>query len=234
MTELEINTIAKRVAFCKNNRAHNKCKYGNCTNCTSVDSNLFLNLNPIQKAVIEDRAAMILYREKEIVRSRRLMLLKNMSVIAFLIIVVSVIALWFRQPKQTIRDYSPYEFPVEVDKSTKEYRTRIAITLRKTEQFVYDITDDGEVNCIDYTLTFYTLWNTYYPKQSANIEIVRNIGLNHLFVRTRKDVTSPWECIEPQADEYGPYFMEDFWFEYNPLLNVYGETDKWIMKLKSR
>lgn len=137
------------------------------------------------------------------------------------------------KPTQSIRDFSSYQFPVDIDNYTKEYRSRISNVLYKTSLYVCDSNSDDKINCIDYTLVFYRLWTQYYPREEENIEIVRNVnqytGMNHLFIRVRKNKNSPWECIEPQAPEYGPYFMEDFWDIYNPMYNIYGETSKWLM-----
>ena len=138
---------------------------------------------------------------------------------------------------QSLRDYdyTRYALPGEAGYAGK-YRKQILDTLDKTQMYVTDINDDGEINCIDYACTFKSLWDKSYDP--ANCEIVRNKSntMNHLFIRTRQYAGRAWECIEPQAakKEITKYFMEDFWSasEYNPLYNIYGETELWMKEFK--
>ena len=132
-------------------------------------------------------------------------------------------------------DYTRYALPGEPGYSGL-YRKHILDTLDKTNKYVTDVNQDGEINCIDYTCVFKVLWDKQYD--SKNCEIVRNKSntMNHLFIRVRQHSGTQWECIEPQAPkkEITKYFMEDFWAatEYNPLYNIYGETDKWLKEIK--
>ena len=112
--------------------------------------------------------------------------------------------------------------------------------LRTTARKVYDRDGDGEVNCIDYTLTFKKEWNKSMPP--AQCEIMRNYrptriksaGMNHLFVRVKMTSGGKWLYIEPQASYTGyNYKMSDFWdWKYDPNYNCYGETFYWLGECK--
>ena len=133
-------------------------------------------------------------------------------------------------------DYTRYALPGEAGYAGK-YRKQILDTLDRTKQYVTDVNKDGEVNCIDYSCTFKMIWDKMY--EASDCEIVRNKSgtMNHLFIRTRQYNGRPWECIEPQAavKDITKYFMEDFWSSdvYNPVYNVYGETEVWLKEVSS-
>ncbi|BDC93648.1 hypothetical protein [Treponema bryantii] len=133
-------------------------------------------------------------------------------------------------------DYTRYALPGEAGYAGK-YRKNILDTLDKTYKYTVDINHDGEINCIDYSCTFKMLWDKSF--NSKDCEIVRNKSatMNHLFIRVRQYGGTSWECIEPQAakKDITKYFMEDFWSarEYNPIYNIYGETDKWLEEFKA-
>ena len=128
-------------------------------------------------------------------------------------------------------DYTRFALPGEAGYAGK-YRKQILDTLDKTQKYITDINNDGEINCIDYTCTFKMLWDKSF--NANDCEIVRNKSktMNHLFIRVRQYAACPWECIEPQAatKDITNYFMEDFWdpILYNPIYNIYGETDYWL------
>ena len=133
-------------------------------------------------------------------------------------------------------DYTRYALPGEAGYAGK-YRKQILDTLDRTKQYVTDVNKDGEINCIDYSCTFKIIWDKMY--EASDCEIVRNKSdtMNHLFIRTRQYKGRPWECIEPQAavKDITKYFMEDFWDPtvYNPVYNVYGETERWLREVSS-
>ena len=138
---------------------------------------------------------------------------------------------------QSLRDYdyTRYALPGEAGYVGK-YRKQILDTLDRTKQYVTDVNKDGEINCIDYSCTFKIIWDKMYD--ASDCEIVRNKSstMNHLFIRTRQYKGRPWECIEPQAavKDITKYFMEDFWEPdvYNPVYNIYGETEAWMKEVK--
>ena len=137
---------------------------------------------------------------------------------------------------QSLSDYSHWSLPGEVEYKGK-YRKQIIDTLNRTKQYVTDVNNDGEVNCIDYSCTFKMIWDKMY--EASDCEIVRNKSgtMNHLFIRTRQFAGKQWECIEPQAavKDITRYFMEDFWPPdiYNPVYNIYGETEQWLKEVSS-
>ena len=110
--------------------------------------------------------------------------------------------------------------------------------LMLTEHKVYDRDGDGEINCIDYTLTFKKEWDKRYP--SSHCEIVRNYRqgwfsqMNHLFIRVKLDSFGPWIYIEPQPHYYNNnYIMSDIWgSRYKPYYNCYDETGYWLSECK--
>lgn len=136
---------------------------------------------------------------------------------------------------QSLDDYDParYALPGE-NPYAGYYRKHILDTLDKTFKYTDDLNKDGLVNCIDYAITFKLLWDKQYDPK--NCEIVRNVSgsMNHLFIRVRQYSTQPWECIEPQAAkrDITRYFMEDFWDTYNPIYNIYGETEQWLKEVR--
>ena len=133
-------------------------------------------------------------------------------------------------------DYGRYAFPGEASYAGK-YRKNILDTLDKTNKYATDVNNDGEINCIDYSCIFKVLWDKSFD--CKNCEIVRNksLTMNHLFIRVRQHGGTDWECIEPQAakTDITKYFMEDFWSarEYNPVYNIYGETNLWLKEIKT-
>lgn len=227
MNNAELGAVAKRFAICLQNRNKKTCRRGDCSNCNIVDPRIFESLSPIEVALIQDRAELIIAAQQSVKRDKIITSLKNKSVLITIIIAtILIMTVWCRKPKQSLHDDLGY--------SSTELVNKINIILRKTDQFVCDVDGDDKIDCVDFTTTFYTLWLTYYPNDEGNIEIVRNIGMNHLFVRVREDTLSMWEFIEPQAYGVESYFMEDCWPEYNPLTNVYGETNRWLRLMKKK
>ena len=79
---------------------------------------------------------------------------------------------------------------------------------------VKDVNDDGLVNCIDYSITFYKLYGS-----NARIIINNNpdTGMNHLFIKVYYANTSI--DIEPQGTNK-KYMMSLYWgTAYNPDYN---------------
>lgn len=155
----------------------------------------------------------------------------------FIVILLSLLCI-HQMNAQSLNDYdfTRYALPGEAGYAGK-YRKNILDTLDKTYKYAVDVNKDGEINCIDYSCIFKKLWDKSFD--SSNCEIVRNksLKMNHLFIRVRQYGGRPWECIEPQAakKDITKYFMEDFWSakEYNPIYNIYGETDKWLKEIRT-
>lgn len=128
---------------------------------------------------------------------------------------------------QTMNQKQTYRFNGE-SLALENYRKAIYDTLLATDNCICDVNNDGEINCQDWALTFYSIWNsTYYL--SDTVALVRNInqssGMNHLFIAVRyASCGAQWEYIEPQAFKNGicnrSYFMMDYWGrKYNPIFN---------------
>lgn len=95
---------------------------------------------------------------------------------------------------------------------------------------IQDVNNDGKVNCIDYAISYKILWDYNNTGSAYRCEIVRNVnkekGMNHLFVRVRND-KHEWVYLEPQQN----CTMEEYWGDkYNPVFNIYGETEYWLKK----
>ena len=87
---------------------------------------------------------------------------------------------------------------------------------------VKDVNKDGKIDCIDYSLTFRSLYG-------SNARIIINVnqpmGMNHMFIRIRYNSTEIMD-IEPQgtADRYS---MGAIWgVKYNPYYNK-DVTSQW-------
>ena len=118
----------------------------------------------------------------------------------------------------------------------QEYKNKINDCLAYTQKHIMDVTADGQVNCVDYAITFKTMWDMQSDtwSEKCNCEIVYNGhgDFDHLFIRVHH-YTVGWECIEPQALPYTWYYMEDVWgTEYNPVFNQYGQTEYWLSKVR--
>lgn len=115
---------------------------------------------------------------------------------------------------------------------TSEEHYKIMNYLRLTHLYLYDINDDGLINCIDYSLIFVQVFReNNCMLDMYNCEIVRNTnpinGFNHLFVRV-KTSDNNWIFIEPQATNE-VYEIKKFWGDlYNQKYNHYGETKVWL------
>ena len=99
--------------------------------------------------------------------------------------------------------------------------------LKETHSQVEDVNFDGDVNCIDYAVTFKELWDSRYP--AGRCEILRNYnraaGWHHLFISIN---VGRWLYIEPRGNAHN-YRMSDFWGDrYNPAYTLFGETSKWL------
>ena len=155
-----------------------------------------------------------------------------------LIVVLFISLCTFKMFGQSLNDfdYSRYALPGEASYAGK-YRKNILDTLDKTNKYAIDVNNDGEINCIDYTCIFKVLWDKSFDNNDCEIVRNKSLTMNHLFIRVRQYSGRPWECIEPQAakKDITRYFMEDFWSarEYNPVYNIYGETDLWLKEIKT-
>lgn len=103
----------------------------------------------------------------------------------------------------------------------------IVSLLKETQSQVEDVNFDGDINCIDYAVTFKELWDRRYP--AGRCEILRNLnratGWHHLFISIK---VGRWLYIEPQGNAHN-YRMSDFWgARYDSAYTVYVETSRWL------
>jgi len=100
--------------------------------------------------------------------------------------------------------------PTQVVPETVQRQIQEAV--RKTQGSVFDINDDGLVNCIDYAIIFCM----FMPKSQIIHNENKSTGMNHLF----NSVTTPDGTIiyiEPQT---GKTMQQQWGFKYNERYNV--------------
>ena len=126
---------------------------------------------------------------------------------------------------------SPHSYGTTVDDD-------ILKVINQAKKIVYDYDGNGKINCVDRAVAFKLVWDQWFGEYSLyKCEIVKNYNkgvLNHLFVRVKYGV-SPWIYVEPSYDpaRNSSYEMWDVWGSaYNPLYNIYGETNKWLSHCK--
>ncbi|GMO66145.1 MAG: hypothetical protein Ta2A_14190 [Treponemataceae bacterium] len=120
---------------------------------------------------------------------------------------------------QTIKDIKNAKPPVVRPAVAKKpnpvpsVEERIKQTLIQTQKQVRDVNGDGNVNCIDYTVTFYRIYGT-----EAKMMRIYNNEMNHLFIRVGN------RDIEPQRLDGS---MENAWgSKYKPN-ESWDETYEW-------
>lgn len=126
--------------------------------------------------------------------------------------------------------------PLDTPDSIIDYNTAIINTVRVAQSQVYDLDEDGKVNCVDYAIMFKLVWDKSYPRLKANCTIIRNrnwlTDMNHLFICII-DNTGENIWVEPGTFNPSNYRMENVWGDrYDPLCNRYGETEYWLREVK--
>ena len=115
----------------------------------------------------------------------------------------------------------------------EELDARIVLVITKTFDNIRDINSDGEINCVDYAITFKLLWDLFYPNNTSDCIIIRNYSykLHHLFIGIYQN--DHLIFVEPWSKIHTRYLMRDNWSdEFDPRFNIYGETDKWLKEIK--
>lgn len=254
-----VEAIAISLADCNNRKAWGICNEAACSSCSmkQYQDNCMNSFADVDKIRVYNRLQVLVNAQevpdtKEYATGKEALKIKadyyakeigGMLATAAAIIFIPLLILIIpgscvaKLSAQSLRDYdyTRYALPGEAGYAGK-YRKQILDTLDRTKQYVTDVNKDGEINCIDYSCTFKMIWDKMY--EASDCEIVRNKSstMNHLFIRTRQYKGRPWECIEPQAavKDITKYFMEDFWGHsiYNPVYNIYGETEVWMKEVK--
>lgn len=127
----------------------------------------------------------------------------------------------------------PYDSPYGT--RSKRVGHMIVSTLRISQAGIYDMNNDGMINCIDYACNFKREWDMLWPDESWRCLLVRNYNgsWHHLFAHVRGYGSEDIE-VETWAKDPYRYKMEYNWRdEYNPKYNIYGETELWMQKCRS-
>lgn len=94
----------------------------------------------------------------------------------------------------------------------------------RTHSQVRDMNRDGKVNCVDYSLTFKSIWEAEHGKGSCVLMKNHNdaTGMHHMFVKVRHTY-NVWTYVEPQgtADNWTPYSV--WGRRYSPYRNIKAE-----------
>lgn len=117
--------------------------------------------------------------------------------------------------------------------SYHDYNKMIVAALRRSQAQVADFNGDDKINCIDYSCSFKAAWDRMYPDQKERCRLARNKnpvnGMHHLFALVNGGGSAEFE-VETWAANPILYSMRSNWSEeeYNPVYNIYGETDIWM------
>lgn len=126
---------------------------------------------------------------------------------------------------------SPYSYSSTMDDD-------ILKVINTANNIVHDYDGDNVVNCVDRAIAFKVVWDQYFGDcTNYKCEIVRNYNkgiMNHLFIRVKCGMNQ-WIYVEPAYDPKSnlSYEMWDVWGSmYDPLYNLYGETNLWLARGK--
>lgn len=195
-----------------------RCEH-DCETCAGCDTRLYFiteynKLPPIDRLKVDQLARekqmslKLMYHEHPTLLTTVRDTIKGAAVLAFMLASMIGVILFLSTCRSFSGKPSDFAYP--------------------TVKNVQDVNKDGKVNCIDYAITYKILWDMNNYGAAFCCEIVHNInkekGMNHLFVRVRGN-DYKWQYIEPQRD----CLMEEYWGDmYNPVFNIYGETEYWL------
>ena len=249
-TEFDKNNkiIGEAKADCMLLLEFKRCQRGNCPSCSRhlLINDLYNKSASIDKLAIDKIAANTYAIRYQIYKDRYKKILgttlkglkdttKMILLLGFGVLCVILVFLlgngWFHKTS-----YYPREVLYSESTLNDERLYDVLSPLYKqTHYYITDVDKNGEINCVDYSITFKILYdmNQTIDWYKGNCEIVRNSNedFQHLFIRVRYDPYSEWEYIEPQ--NISPATMDSVWgMKYNPIYNIYGETNKWIKRKK--
>ena len=120
--------------------------------------------------------------------------------------------------------------PKEKPYVSDEIDSYIIENILYTQNHIYDCNGDGILNCIDYSILFKKNWDLNHPDKKNLCKIIRNKnpvnGFHHLFISVDGIEVEPWA-----SNPYRYLMVENWSFRrYNPVYNIKGETNKWLMK----
>lgn len=228
-TEIDktLKTLAETKATCYCLRETGQCDSDDCLACSklSLYQQGVRNLLPVDLLKIDNLATKIIQRKLDNDISFRATsasrwkyffnCLKWMAIVFLFTIFIPLAAAYFLCTYAL--DTKGAVYPIIDD----ETESKVFRVLNETHRNVYDMNNDHEVNCQDFTVMFVYLWAKIYPDDSRAAQIVFNrnfnTGMNHLFVSVQSGKKIFY--IEPQGNSVC-YRMEHFWGnKYNPGFN---------------
>lgn len=240
-TEIDKNlqALAKTKATCYCLRETGQCDLDDCQQCSKyiLYQAGTRNLLPVDLLRIDNIATKIIQKKlspdfsyRKSLSSRLLYFLncvKWMAIIFALSFVIPLVVAYFLCTKA--EDTYNTVYPI-IDEQTE---SKIFRVLDETHKNVYDMNDDYEVNCQDFTVMFVYLWGKIYPadKDAAQIVFNRNFdtGMNHLFVSIKSGKKVFY--IEPQGNPRC-YRMEHYWgYKYDPSFNKEITKEFWYNRM---
>jgi hypothetical protein len=101
-------------------------------------------------------------------------------------------------------------------------------TIRLVQRNIYDINDDGLIDCIDHA----TLFHIAYGSASRIIHNKnKDTGMNHLFNKVTDRTNNRTYYLEPWTSDPDRWQMDTNWGRvYNPQYNV-DETEIWMREV---
>ena len=222
-TEIDKNleTLAETKATCYCLRETGQCDSDECLQCSkfALYQQGIRNLLPVDLLKVDNLATKIIQKKlnfdfsyRKNIASRLVYFLncvKWMVIVLSLSFVIPLVVAYFLSV--SAGDTNNTVYPI-IDSETESKVFRV---LDETHKNVYDMNNDHEVNCQDFTVMFIYLWAKIYPDDSQSAQIIFNknfdTGMNHLFVSIRSG--NKVFYIEPQGNSRC-YRMEHFWGKY--------------------
>lgn len=243
-TEIDksIDILATSIVECNMKVYTGECVESECSTCEkrAMQEHTYAMLSDIDRLAVDNamyrkaRVAGAIYNNS---RAHKYSIKENIKYafsVALIPIIIIVGLILFMcmlssaaYPVKSLDSYHRYRFPGE-NYALEAYRKNIYDCLLDTDRLITDVNNDNEINCQDWALTFYSVWNAsgFLPNTCALVlNVNEHTGMNHMFIAVRYcDIVNSWEYIEPQAFKDGEcsrsYFMEDYWGKmYNPLFN---------------
>lgn len=248
-TQNELNFMVKARTACLENQGADKCTPGaDCVNCKYGAALQAINeLDPLTKARLIDKSDDYIMKLKAANDGynsyKKQREIKNTLCIIVFIVFILFVALavggdvglchntvcgevkWNKKPITPSTEY------LEAwDYDYKQLTNKVMTSLR--EQGPNDYFDDNLIDCKDWAVTFMYRWYYTYKAPDGTCVLVRQCNrktkLDHALVAVWTGYK--WLVIEPQAFNKTDWSPESYWgYRYNPELNCYNETRKFLM-----
>ena len=184
-----------RVAYQCEELKTKKCARINCNYCPFYLPNYAIDQSD---AVLIQASAAINYHKKSVERDAGI---ATNILIFILFAILSIVIFKGCAPSKK----PPTQTPIPYDE--------ISRVINIVHENVFDINDDGLVNCIDYAILFCI----GYPKSHIILNNNPRTGMNHLFNSINVNGTIMY--IEPQRNSKGPLMVNVWGSQYNPAYN---------------